>query len=282
MKEFKETFADAKKFFKEKKFIIKDDQLKEILACINKKKSILATGPTGCGKTAFFMLLAEFFGGHYEYQSLNGNTTIHDLVQERDFVEKDGKMVMVPKDMILARWLKEAKKGISILQLDEINAARAETIIALHPICDIKGELFLPYSEETLKVNDNAILVMSCNEGDEYAGTNAMNQAFLNRPITIPFSYLKRAPLIQHLSDKFKAVSKEDATAIVNTWEKYMASKDADEPIVSIRVLEYWCDFVDILGIRAAGKLAFAHLVARNEEEVIQVVEGDMFVNLPR
>ena len=103
MKDFKKTFEDAKKFFETKKFVVEDDQLKEILACIHKHKPILATGPTGCGKTAFFMLLAEFMGGHYEYQSLNGNTTIHDLVQERDIVEKGGKTAMVPKDMILAR-----------------------------------------------------------------------------------------------------------------------------------------------------------------------------------
>lgn len=269
-------FEKAKKFFKDKNFIIEDSKLRGILACIDEGYPVLAVGPTGSGKTHFFGLLAEFLKGSFDYSSLNGSVTIHDLTQER-IIGKDG--TFEERDMILASWLRNTKKGISILQLDEVNAAKPETLLALHPIMDIKGELKLPYSGEVLTVNKKAVLVMSCNEGDEYAGINAMNAAFQNRYIKVYFPYIQGEELA-HLLTKKTDISFEQTKPMVDCWEKYMTSKQPDQPVVSIRMLEYWCQLSKTLGLKEAGKITFASLIARNEDELIEIVEGDLFVHL--
>jgi len=276
--EFQQEFEKAKGFFKEKGFIIEDDNLKAILASRKEKIPVLAVGPTGSGKTEFFQLYAEFLQGAYEYQSLNGSITIHDLTQER-IIGNNGKFE--ERDMILARWLRKAQTKVSILQFDEVNAAKPETLLALHPVMDIKAELFLPFTQEVLKVNkENAVLVMSCNEGDEYAGINAMNVAFQNRYIKVHFPYLQGDELSQMLSSK-TGIEMGSAKKIVATWEKYMASRDPDQPVVGIRMLMYWCNLSKHMGLKSAGKYTFASLIARDEEDLQSIILGDFFVNLP-
>ena len=277
MKEFDDNVAEATKFFKGKGFIVEENKIKAVLAAMEKGYPVLAVGPTGCGKTLFFSLLAESLGGSYDYASLNGSVTIHDLTQER-VIGKDGSFE--ERDMILAKWLRKAQSSISLLQLDEINAGKPETLLALHPIMDIKGELNLPYSGECLKVNKNAVLVMSCNEGDEYAGINAMNMAFQNRMVKIHFPYLSGEPLAELLTNKTK-VPMEKTKMVVDTWEKYMTSRDPEQPVVSIRMLEHWCEMSHFMGLKAAGEFTFAGLIARDEEELAEILHGDFFVNLP-
>lgn len=272
-----ERFEEAKKFFESKDFIIEDDKLKAILVSIKNGYPLLAVGPTGSGKTHFFSLLSEFLGGSFDYSSLNGSITIHDLTQER-ILSKNGSFE--ERDMILAKWLRNAKEGISLLQLDEVNAAKPETLLALHPIMDLKGELKLPYTNEVLEVNKNAVLVMSCNEGDEYSGINAMNMAFQNRYIKIHFPYIQGEALAQLLTSK-TSVSMERTTAIVDTWTKYMSSRDPEQPVISIRMLEYWCEMSKDLGLKIAGRFTFAGLIARDENELNEILEGDFFINLP-
>jgi len=270
--------ASAMEFFKSKNFIVEENKLKAVLVAIKCGYPVLAVGPTGCGKTLFFSLLAEYLKGHYDYASLNGSVTIHDLTQER-IIGKNGSFE--ERDMILAQWLRKAQKGISILQLDEINAGKPETLLALHPIMDIKGELNLPYTGEVLKVNKNAILVMSCNEGDEYAGINAMNMAFQNRMVKVHFPYIVGEPLAELLTQKTD-VPMEKTKMVVETWEKYMTSRDPEQPVVSVRMLEHWCQMSHFMGLKAAGEFTFAGLIARDEDELKEILEGDFFVNLPR
>ena len=275
--EFEQQFQDAKKFFKAGNFIISDKKLRQILGSIKLGMPVLAVGPTGSGKTLFFSLLARFLGGKYWYQSLNGSITIHDLTQER-IIGKSGNFE--ERDMILAEWLRASQSENSILQLDEVNAAKAETLLALHAIMDIKGELGLPYSKETLKVNENTVLVMSCNEGDEYSGINAMNMAFQNRYIKVHFPYLQGKILAELLTLK-TSVPLDTTTKVVTTWEKYMSSRDPEQPIVSIRMLEYWCRLGKLIGMKEAAEVTFAGLIAETEEQLLEIILGDLFINMP-
>ena len=275
--EFEQEFKTAKDFFKEKGFIIEDDNLKAVLAAKREGIPVLAVGATGSGKTEFFTLYAEFLKGGYEYQSLNGSITIHDLTQERILGKKGN---FEERNMILARWLRQSQDKLCVLQFDEVNAAKPETLLSLHPILDIKGELILPYSEEVLKVNKNALLVMSCNEGDEYAGINAMNMAFQNRYIKVYFPYLVGDVLSNMLCNKTQ-VELPQCKKVVNAWEKYMSSKEPEQPVVSIRMLMFWLKLSKYMGLKTAGKYTFASLVAQNEDELVEILEGDFFVNLP-
>lgn len=277
LERFEKEFKRAKEFFLDRTFVISDKKLRSVLLAIHLGYPVLATGPTGSGKTHFFQLLAEFLGGSYFYQSLNGSVTIHDLTQERVLSENG---TFIAQDMILASWLRDSQKGISVCQLDEVNAARPETLLALHPVMDIKGELCLPYSQEHLKVTKNSILVMSCNEGDEYNGINAMNAAFQNRYIKIHFGYLDSDVMAKILQIK-TGTPIEKTRKIVGCWEKYMSARDPEQVIVGMRILERWAEMSRYIGIKAAGEACFANLIATSEEQVTEIVLGDFFVNLP-
>jgi len=276
-KEFNELYQQAKNFLDQKNFIISEKNLKSIIAAKLKGYPLLLVGPTGCGKTLLLTHLAEFFKGDYFYASLNGSVTIHDLTQER-VLDKNG--AFIEKDMVLAKWLRAAAKNLSILHLDEINAARPETLLALHPIMDLKGELNLPYSDEILKVTNNALLVMSANEGDEYMGINGMNAAFQNRYLKIHLPYIQGKQLTELLTKK-TGVPEEQTAKIVKVWTRYMESKQPEQPPVSIRILERWCELSKMLGLRSAGIVTFASLIAQTEDDLAEIIEGDMFINLP-
>ena len=269
-------FEKARDFFKERNFVIKDNKLKAIMTAIDCGYPVFITGPTSTGKSLFLTLLAEFYGGVYDYQSLNGSITIHDLTQER-VLGKNGQFE--ERDMVLAKWLRNSVKQISILHLDEINAAKPETLLALHPIMDIKGELNLPYTDEVLKVTKNAIIVMSANEGDEYTGINGLNMAFQNRLVKVHFSYLSNGELTNMLVKK-TGVEKTKVEQVVNCWEKYMSSKDIDKPVVGIRILERWLEMSKTIGLKTAGEFTFGTLICENEEELISITEGDFFISL--
>ena len=275
-KQFEKLFEEAKEFFKKEGFVIADKKLKAILAAIEIRKPILVVGATGCGKTDFIMKLAKFLKGDYEYASLNGSITIHDLTQER-VLAKDG--TFEERDMVLARWLRSAAKGTSILQLDEVNAAKPETLLAMHPIMDIKGELRLPYTNEVLKVNKNCILIMSCNEGDEYSGVNAMNMAFQNRYVKIHFDYISGKELMNMLVNKTN-VPIEKVKQVVDCWTNYMSARTPEQPIVSIRVLETWLEMSKLIGLKTAGEFTFASLIAKDSDELAQIIEGTFFVHI--
>jgi MoxR-like ATPase len=276
--QFEKEFGELKAFLVKENFVITDENLRAVIGAKIKGFPLLMVGPTGCGKTHLLSLISEYYKGNYEYKSLNGSVTIRDLVQER-LLAKDG--TFAEKDMVLARWLRKAQVGFSMLHLDEVNAARPETLLALHPIMDIKGELELPYSGEILKVNDNAMLAMSANEGDEYVGINAMNAAFQNRYVKIHLPYIQGKKLMQLLKNK-TGVTEDVATAVQNTWEKYMHSRKPEQPVISIRVLERWCEMSELIGVRDAGIMCFASLVAENEDALAEIVHGDFFVNLPK
>lgn len=278
--EFEKTFRDAKAFFKSKNFIVPDSKLKAVISAVNRNMPIMAVGPTGCGKTLFFSLLAEFYGGIYFYQSLNGSITIHDLTQER-ILGDNGKFIS--RDMILAQALRAAMNNPKIkvfLQFDEVNAARAETLMAMHAVLDVKGELVLIYSDEKLKLTKNLAIVMSCNEGDEYQGINALNMAFQNRiACKLHFNYIEGKELTNMLVKK-TGVDEDKVKSVVKVWEKYMTSKTMEQPIVSIRMLEYWLEMSKDLGLKDAAVVTFAGLIAKDEDDLIQIIEGDLWVNL--
>jgi len=274
--EFEKQFEEAKKFFAKEKFIVSDDDLRAVLAAKEEGIPVLAVGPTGSGKTEFFSIYSKFLKGNYHYQSLNGSLTVDDLTQELR-LEKDG--TFAERDMVIAEWLRDSQNKVSVLQLDEVNAAKPETLLSIHSIMDLKKLIQLKYSREVLKVNSNSVLVMSCNEGDEYAGINAMNMAFQNRYIKIHFKYLVGDELANLLTTKTQ-VPLEQTSKIVETWSKYMSSRQPEEPVVSIRMLEYWCNLSKYLGLKQAGKYTFANLIAETEDNVDEILEGDFFINL--
>lgn len=275
---FDKEFERAGLFLKDKGFVIDERNLKALIMAKREGYPVFLVGPTGSGKTMLLSLMAEFWKGKYDYQSLNGSVTIHDLTQER-ILGKDGRFE--EKDMVLAKWLRNAQRGVSICHFDEVNAARPETLLALHPIMDLKKVLVLPYTDEKLEVNKNAILVMSANEGDEYQGVNGLNAAFLNRSIKVHLPYIQGDVLAKRLANK-TGISFEDGKSIVQVWSKYMDSRDPEQPVIGTRVLEMWATASKSMGLYDAGVICFAGLVAKNDDELASLVEGDMFVNLPK
>ena len=63
-------------------------------------------------------------------------------------------------------------------------------------------------------------------------------------------------------------------------WEKYLRSKDEEQPVIGIRVLERWCEMSKDIGLQDAGIITFGSLIAKDEDDLAQIAHGDFFVNL--
>jgi nitric oxide reductase NorQ protein len=114
-------------------------------------------GPTGCGKTRFIEYMAAKLGRPLITVSCNEDTTATDLLGRHLFQGGD----TVWCDGPLTRGVREN----AIVYLDEIAEARADAMVAIHPLTDYRRELFLDRTGETLRAGDAFMLVVSYNPG---------------------------------------------------------------------------------------------------------------------
>ncbi|MDB5106358.1 MAG: ATPase family protein associated with various cellular [Fibrobacteres bacterium] len=118
---------------------------------------MMLKGPTGCGKTRFVEYMAAKLGRPLITVSCNEDTTATDLLGRHLFKGGDTEWYDGP----LTRGVRES----AIVYLDEIAEARADAMVAIHPLTDYRRELFLDRTGETLKAQPDFMLVVSYNPG---------------------------------------------------------------------------------------------------------------------
>jgi nitric oxide reductase NorQ protein len=127
------------------------------LAAEKSRLPVMLKGPTGCGKTRFVEAMAARLGRPLITVSCNEDTTATDLL---------GRHLLVGGNTV---WqdgpLTRAVRQDAILYLDEIAEARADAMVAIHPLTDYRRELFLDRTQENLKAGDGFMLVISYNPG---------------------------------------------------------------------------------------------------------------------
>jgi nitric oxide reductase NorQ protein len=139
-------------------FYLPTGQEEQVFACAYQNQlPLMLKGPTGCGKTRFIEYMAAKVGRPLITVSCNEDTTATDLLGRHLFQGGD----TVWCDGPLTRGVREN----AIVYLDEIAEARADAMVAIHPLTDYRRELFLDRTGETLRAGKDFMLVVSYNPG---------------------------------------------------------------------------------------------------------------------
>lgn len=157
---------------------------------------VLVVGETGTGKTTAVRTLAGKAQKPYRRVNLNGGTTADELVGHI-FVNKEGTFW---QDGILTE---AVRKGYWIV-LDEINAAGADVLFALHSLLDDDRMLVLLENQgEIVRPHEEFRLFATMNPSGDYAGTREMSKALMSRfPLVLTASYPKEKEEVDIITER--------------------------------------------------------------------------------
>lgn len=155
--------------------------IQDVIDCIHAGENIILTGGTGVGKTTHIVQLAARINQPLLRVNFNGETRMSDLI---------GKMTVINGETVwMDGILPTAMRRGYWLLLDEIDFADSAVLSLLHPVLEQNpmltlkensGEIIKPHPNFRVFGTANSIGAMSDRAG-AYAGTNTLNEAFLDR-----------------------------------------------------------------------------------------------------
>jgi len=254
-----------------------DDRLFETLAvCAADDIPALLVGPAGCGKTQGVRMIAALLNQPVRKISLNADVRSSDFVGQKsiDVDEATGTSIVTFKDGILP----DAMRRGHWLVLDEFDATPPGIAFVLQSVLepghvltllDNYGEVVTPHPSFRLFATGNTI-----GKGDEsglYTGTNVMNEATLDRFVTIECTYVVPSVECEILTSK-TGVAAQIAKRLVDVATLVRQGFDKNECFCtfSTRRLLAWAAFTTRFGANDAAvvrgyKLAVASKLGRED-----------------
>jgi len=144
------------------------------------KIPFLLKGPTGTGKSRFIEFMAHKLDKKLITISCHEETSSTDLIGR--FIIKGAETIWLDGPLTTA-----IKEG-AIIYLDEIAEARPDVIVAIHSLTDHRRELFIDKLGETVKANNDFMLVASFNPGYQ-KGFKELKPSTRQRFIATSFAY---------------------------------------------------------------------------------------------
>ncbi|PSL07777.1 CbbQ/NirQ/NorQ/GpvN family protein [Cecembia rubra] len=141
---------------------------------------LLLKGPTGTGKSRFVEYMAHTTGQKLITVSCHEETSSTDLIGR--YIIKGAETVWVDGPLTTA-----VREG-AILYLDEVAEARPDVIVAIHSLTDHRRELFIDKLGETVKANENFMLIASFNPGYQ-RGFKELKPSTRQRFVALNFAY---------------------------------------------------------------------------------------------
>lgn len=198
-------------------------------------------GPTGNGKSTTVEQICSKLGRSLIRINLNAMTDEEQLIGTKTLV--DGNIEVVEGPII------RAMKSGDIILLDEIDAANANSILALQSIIEGKPYYFKLTGEMIVPVKGFNIFATANTKGKgsedgRYIGTNILNEAFLERfAVTFVQDYPGQTvelKIITNVMEQYECIDTEFAADLVkwaNTIRKTFDDGGIDENITTRRLI---------------------------------------------
>lgn len=167
--------------------------------------SVIISGPSGFGKTAFCDPLAKALGMKVSY---------HDMSKILETTDAFGYQEIEKGDTVFRfnKFVHDVEAGGHVIVLDEINRTYPGALNSLLPLLDWRGETEM--RGRIIRVGKGTVFVATRNIGSEYVGTQQSDAALTSR-----FAFgavVDNIPVVEEtmLLVKRTGVSKDDATKI--------------------------------------------------------------------
>lgn len=197
-------------------------------------ENTLITGPTGSGKTELISHLARVMGKELSIQDMGTLQDAQSALLGVHRLNKEGHSVFEP-----APFVDHIKSG-NIVLLDEINRSPMAANNILFPCLDNRRYLPIDIAcsegERKVEVNPETFFIGTANLGSEYAGTNALDRALLDRFFIIELDYPQVEDEIRIIMSR-TGVEERQATAVVKVANEIRKqNKDQDlSSAISVR-----------------------------------------------
>lgn len=147
----------------------------------DRKKPVMLTGPTGCGKTRFIEYMGKRLNRPVVTISCHDDLTSSDLV---------GRFMVTGGDVIWSDGpLTRAVRQGALCYLDEVVEARHDSLAVLHSLTDHRRILYLDRPGEVIVAPDTFMLVCSYNPAYR-SSIKELKPSFRQRFVTLNLNYL--------------------------------------------------------------------------------------------
>lgn len=202
--------------------------LTHIIDCVHARENVILTGGTGVGKTTHVAQLAARVKQPLLRINFNGETRMSDLVGKIQVIGGETHWVdgVLPMAMRKGYWL----------LLDELDFADPSVLSLLHPVLEDEsmlvlkensGEIIRPHRNFRLFATANSIGAMQERSG-AYAGTNTMNEAFLDRWQVLMVDNLPQAEELKVIRSQVPGLKAHWAKRIVEFANRARNKNQAD------------------------------------------------------
>ena len=182
-------------------------------------------------------------------------------------------MVWLEKPLVTA-----IRSGWWVL-LDELNAARAEVLMALHSLLDDDRMLVISEGDGSIvRPHANCRFFATMNPTDvAYAGTHTLNAALSDRLICLEVAYPGVEPSNEILKHRVAQLDTEVAKAMCEVAQILRDGRDSGTVSFdfSTRQLIQWAELTSILGVIPAASAAVLGQLGDEDKRVVsQVIEA--------
>ena len=200
--------------------ILKD--ISQVVAALSQSpmfshESIIISGPSGWGKTAFCKPLAEKLGMSLEYVDMSMVLETEELFGQREI--KGGDTIFAFNHFVEA-----VERGNTIVVADEVNRTYAGALNAFLPLLDWRGETII--RGRRIKVGPRTLFIATRNIGNSYVGTQASDAALVSRFGFAAIVDSMPAPEEIRLLMERTGVSKAEAGVIVKVANAVREQRD--------------------------------------------------------
>lgn len=133
--------------------------------------TLLLLGPSGWGKTLMGEQIAKQMSMLLTWKNMADITEAEEIYGTREF---DGKT-----EFRLHNYIYDIMAGDCIVTLDEVTRVEQQKLGPLFPLMDYRRHTEILNQE--VRVGRNVLFIMTANQGHQYTGTEAIDEAFSNR-----------------------------------------------------------------------------------------------------